>query len=163
SARVRELRPIIEYFTVPFWSGAENGPSFGMHYRPLMIYSLALDYRLHGESPAGFHLTNLILHALNVVLVFLLARRRGGSGPVAAFVALCFGVSPRLAEAAAWISGRTDLLAALFALLALVLWQTENTLRRWLSAACLLLGLFSKEVAIAALAALAVFGWLETR
>lgn len=161
SERVRELAPLWDYFRLPFWSGAENGPTVSIHYRPLTILSLALDFRLHGENPGGFHLTNLILHAVNVALVFVLARRRGANGVAAAIAAAVFGLLPRLAEAAAWISGRTDLLAALFSLSALLVWRADSTARRWLAALSVLIGLFAKEVAFAGLVALAVLAVCE--
>lgn len=97
--------------------------------RPLTNLSLALDRALWGTEPFGFHLGNVLLHAVNVVLVFLLALRLSadaggmrqlrtggdGSGVVALVTALLFAVHPVMSEAVGYISSRADLLCtALF-------------------------------------------------
>jgi len=90
-------------------------------YRPIIFLSYFLDKQLWGADPFGFHLTNLVSHALVTGLVFvwgfmLLRERR-----VAFAAALLFAVMPVHSESVAWISGRTDVLSALFFLAALVL------------------------------------------
>lgn len=148
---VTEPSSLGAFFRAPFWSDAEQG--IEAYYRPLVTISYALDHRLHGPNPAGFHLTNLLLHLVNVLLVLALARRTGAGLLGAGIAAGLWALLPRLAESVAWISGRTDLLAALFSLAALL----AHPLRRagpWLSAALLFAGLCAKEVALAALPAL---------
>lgn len=146
-----------EYLRAPFWTGAGGGEQSG-YYRPLVTLSFALDHRLHGDNAAGFHLTNVLLHALNALLVHALVRKHGVRPMVAAWLALVWALLPRLAEAGAWISGRTDLLAATGALAALLAfgptWQ-----RSALSALFLGFGLLSKESALAVLPALAFTAW----
>ncbi len=123
--------------------------------RPVFIFSLILDRLLWGFNPSGFHLTNVIFHAANSLLVYRLAL--GFLSPWAAgSAALLFAVHPVHAEAVDAISFRTDLLATFFALLAMWSFWTiskATTRRRQglllsLSALAYALGLLSKEMAI---------------
>jgi len=86
-------------------------------YRPLTSLSYWLDFKLWGLNPAAFHLTNILLQAINSVLLLLLLLRVGMSGPPALAGAVLFSVFPAHFENVAWISGRTDLLSFLFAAL----------------------------------------------
>ncbi len=98
-----------DHLARPFWAG---GSTFG-YYRPMTSWSLALDRAIQGPGPAGFHLTNLLLHLLTTLLVFRLLLRFA-SAELAAFCAGLFGLHPVQTEAVAWIVGRGDLLAVLF-------------------------------------------------
>ena len=74
--------------------------------RPLTRLSYFLDAHLYGVHAAGFLSTNLLLHAITVMLVFALARRRiGNTGALVA--ALVFAVQPANAEVVAYVSGRS--------------------------------------------------------
>ncbi|WP_338864665.1 tetratricopeptide repeat protein [Myxococcus stipitatus] len=146
---VRELAPLPDYFTRMFWSDSLS-VSRG-YYRPLVTLGYAVEYALWGGAAEGFHLTNLLFHLVVVAWVFLLCRRAGASPWGAAVGAAAFGVFPRLTESVAWISGRTDVLAALFMLASLLVYRPSQSSRRWLSGALLLLGLLCKEVAVAGL------------
>lgn len=163
SSRVTELRPIGEYFGTAFWLREEVEPGGRTYYRPLSIFSLAVDHAIHGNNPAGFHLTNLLVHALNATLLFGLLRGAALGSVLAGALSLFWGWFPRLTEAAAWISGRTDALAASFVLGALLLVRADRSLHRWLAALCLLLGLLCKEVAFAGVLAVATWEWLSVR
>jgi tetratricopeptide (TPR) repeat protein len=85
---------------------------------PLTWLSLMLDAGLYGRSAAGPHLTNLILHAVNTILVFWLFRRISNSHWPSVFAAALFAVHPQRVESVVWISERKGLLSALFVLLA---------------------------------------------
>ena len=149
---VQTLHPLREYFTQGFWQ-ADDLAQGRIYYRPLTILSLALDHALHGNSPGGFHLTNLVVHLLSTALLFRLLRVRGSAGYVAALGTALWALHPRLTEAVAWVSGRTDVLAGFFVLCAL-LSQTRNS--RWSPSACallLLMALMCKEVALAGVVA----------
>lgn len=153
--RVREPQPTLDYFRHTFWSEQSSGDARA-YYRPLITLSYAFDYRLWKGRPAGFHLTNLLLHLACCALVFGLCRR-GGAPPAAAAVAAgLFGTFPRLTESVTWISGRTDLTAATAVLAALALHRSEPAAfaRRAGAAALLFLGLLGKEVAAAGAAAI---------
>jgi Tfp pilus assembly protein PilF len=88
-------------------------PTPGQSYQPLRTLSHALDYRLFGDSPAGHHAVNVLLHAvaaagLYLLLLQLLPRLRSSqsSGRVAAVAALLFAIHPINVEAVAWVASR---------------------------------------------------------
>ncbi|MFY9611774.1 MAG: hypothetical protein WAU45_24565 [Blastocatellia bacterium] len=83
-------------------------------YRPLRDVSYAVDFALWGERAFGFHLTNIIVHAANTVLVFLLLRRFTGEMLTGILGALVFAVHPIQTDSVAYISGRRDVLFAFF-------------------------------------------------
>lgn len=148
-------KPIGSYFTTPFWVSNEQTAETRNFYRPLTTLSYVFDYALHGNNPAGFHLTNILIHLANTSLLFLLLRRRGASGMLAGLLVGCWALLPRSTEVVAWVSGRTDALATLAVLGALALWS-KAAWSRWAASLVLLLGLFSKELAIAGVFALIV-------
>lgn len=82
-------------------------------YVPLTFLSYAIDYRLFGPGPFGFHLTSLLLHVAAALLLFRLALRwTGGSPWLAAACAAVFAVHPAQVECVTWMAGRKDPLAA---------------------------------------------------
>jgi protein O-mannosyl-transferase len=95
------------------------GHSFNANWLPVTLLSFMLDYRLYGLQPWGFHLTNVLLHALNGVLVFLVLRRMTGSTWRSLTVAVLFSVHPLRVESVAWISERKDVLSLFFWMLTL--------------------------------------------
>lgn len=149
-----------DFLNTPFWSGEGVQGASTSYYRPLVTLSFALDNAVHGGNSGGFHLTNVVLHATNALLLYTLVRKHGTRAAGSALVAIGWALLPRLAEAAAWISGRTDLLVALFTLGALLAWGPSLG-RRIASGVLLGLGLFAKEAAVGGVVALAAFEWVE--
>jgi hypothetical protein len=109
------------------------------YWAPLTWLSLALDYALWGLNPVGYHLTNIVLHALNSGLFFVLAwelmqvhaareRAKGSSGTgferlafwIAVLAALLFGLHPLRVESVAWAAERKDVLSLLFGIPAVI-------------------------------------------
>src|SRR5258706_733785 len=102
--------------------------------RPVANLSFALDRALWGPAPFGFHLTNLLLHAVNVILLFQLARRlmedHQRVSPISSLsdrrwifpfaTAALFAVHPMMSEAVGYVSGRSEVLAGTLFLLALL-------------------------------------------
>lgn len=103
------------------------------HYIPVTRLSWALNRAVGGLNPWGYHLANLLVHAVNAVMVYLVARRllaaagaagdqaerrRGDIVAGAVVTALVFGMHPLRTEPVSWITGRADLLCTLFVLLA---------------------------------------------
>ena len=88
-------------------------------WHPLTMWSLMLDHQLYGLKPWGFHLTNVLLHAVNTVLVFSVLRRMTGATWRSLLVAALFGLHPLRVESVAWISERKDVLCVLFWMLTL--------------------------------------------
>jgi len=102
------------------------------NWHPLTWLSLKIDHSLWGMNPAGYHLTNAALHAVNALLVVALMWRlsadEGGARSAAVrlgfafIVGLVFAVHPLHVESVAWVSERKDLLCALFYLSSLIAW-----------------------------------------
>jgi tetratricopeptide (TPR) repeat protein len=91
----------------------------GSYYRPVVFASFALEARAVGVAPPIFHATNLALHALVASLLFCAAAALGAGSRAALVGALLFALHPVQSEAVLYVSGRTDLLCAAFALAAL--------------------------------------------
>jgi tetratricopeptide (TPR) repeat protein len=123
------------------------------NYHPLTILTLAVDYRLWDLDPFGYHATNLALHVLNTLLVFVLVLRLGGGRlPAAVITALFFGIHPMHVESVAWISARKDVLYALLFLSALIAYTrfVQQDMRRyyWIAAGLFVLSVLSKPMAV---------------
>jgi tetratricopeptide (TPR) repeat protein len=104
------------------WAGVEWAfTTFeASNWHPTTWLSLMLDAELFGPEPAGFHRTNVALHALAVVLAFAALRAATGRTGLAAFVAGVFAVHPAHVETVAWIPERKHLLAGACGLAALL-------------------------------------------
>lgn len=89
-------------------------------YIPLTILSYAFEYHFFGTRPFIYHLDNLLLHLIVVMLVFAFARRLGIAPGGAAIAALLFGIHPMRVESVAWVTARKDILYSLFYLVALI-------------------------------------------
>src|ERR1700688_3821611 len=89
------------------------------NWHPLTLVSHMLDVQLFGLNPEGHHLTSLLLHLANVLLLFAVLRRMTGRPLRSAAVAALFAVHPLRVESVAWGAGRKDLLSGLFWMLAL--------------------------------------------
>ena len=87
-------------------------------YIPVTIFSYWIEYNIWGLNPGGYHVVNVLLHAFNGALVYLLAEQLLRKRWVALFGAILFIVHPTHVESVAWIAERKNLLAMFFALLA---------------------------------------------
>ncbi|HEX2344813.1 MAG TPA: tetratricopeptide repeat protein [Vicinamibacterales bacterium] len=90
------------------------------YYRPLVIVSFMLDGQVRGADPRVYHVTNVLLHVLTVMLLFVLLRRLKVPDTPALVLALLFAIHPANVQAVAWIPGRNDTLMAALALVSLV-------------------------------------------
>jgi protein O-mannosyl-transferase len=89
------------------------------NWHPLTWLSHMLDCQVFGLNPVGHHLTNLLFHAANTVLLFLWLRSLTGAFWRCAFVAALFALHPLHVESVAWVAERKDVLCAFFGLLSL--------------------------------------------
>lgn len=117
-----QLNDTITSFTLPHLKEALSSYYVG-NYAPLNIISFMVDHALWGLNPAGYHLENVLLHALNGLLLFYLLRRLAISEWQAAAATWIFLFHPVQVESVAWISQRKNLLAMLFFLMALIAYQ----------------------------------------
>ncbi|MGA2063166.1 MAG: tetratricopeptide repeat protein, partial [Thermoguttaceae bacterium] len=96
-------------------------------YWPVTNSSLWIEWRLWGMNSAGYHVANLILHAAEALLIWIILRRL--SIPGAFWAALIFAVHPVNVESVAWISQRKNMMAMLFFLLS-ILWYLKADMTR---------------------------------
>jgi tetratricopeptide (TPR) repeat protein len=89
------------------------------NWHPVTWLSHMLDCQLYGLRPAGHHLTNVLLHIANTLLLFLVLSRMTGALWQSAFVAALFAWHPLHVESVAWVAERKDLLGAFFWMLTL--------------------------------------------
>jgi Flp pilus assembly protein TadD len=89
------------------------------NWHPLTWLSLELDGQFYGLHPAGYHLTNVLLHVAAVLLLFAVLRSLTGAVWRSAVVAALFGLHPLRVESVAWIAERKDVLGAFFWMLTL--------------------------------------------
>jgi protein O-mannosyl-transferase len=141
------------------------------HYAPVTWITFGLDYLIWGLNPAGYHLTNVLLHAANAVLVYFLAcrllaaaafqRTEPSDGSIrwaGALAALLFAVHPLRVESVAWATERRDVLSAFFYLAAILAYvrvvgpERSQEARRWIWYGVALglhgLALLSKSMAV---------------
>src|SRR5271165_6904679 len=122
------------------------------NWHPLTWLSHALDCQIYGPNPAGHHFTNIFLHTLNAVLLFLLLLRVTASKGRSLLVAALFAIHPLNVESVAWIAERKNVLSTLFFLLTLGAygWYARKPdIKRYLAVASLfVLGLAAKPMVI---------------
>ncbi len=122
------------------------------NWHPLTWLSHALDGQLYGLNPPGHHVTNVLLHVLNVVLLFLLLVYATGSTGRSLLVAALFACHPFNVESVAWIAERKNVLSTFFFLLTLAAygWYAlkPSVMRYGAVAALFVLGLASKPMVI---------------
>ena len=147
--------------------------------RPLVNLSYAFDTRVWGMSPFGYHVTNLLLHAINVVLLFWIAylasedRKRqpsqagrvGVSSSGTAFLtAALFAVHPMLTQAVGYVTGRSEVLYSTFFFLAFLAgrrWLLEGGRRWWIATVVLwAAAMLAKETAAMLSFVLLGYDWL---
>jgi len=91
-------------------------------WHPLTWLSLLVDRACFGLRPGGYHLTSLLLHVANTLLLFLALRRMTGATWRSAVVAALFALHPLHVESVAWVSERKDVLSTFFWMLALLMY-----------------------------------------
>ncbi|OYT72867.1 MAG: hypothetical protein CFK52_03435 [Chloracidobacterium sp. CP2_5A] len=149
---IRSLANAPGLFLSGYWDHRQAGLS---NYRPLLAVTLAADYALWGLRPAGYHLTNIMLHASNVGWLFYLLRAYRVAPATSALAALIFAVHPVHTEAVANVIGRAELLGMFFGGLMWGSWiqarRSPGAAGRWraLATAAYLAAILSKENMVA--------------
>lgn len=90
------------------------------NWAPLTIWSYIADASIYGNWFGGYHLTNIILHSVNGILLFFIAFKLSNKHSLSLILAILFIVHPQHVESVAWLSQRKDLLSTLFMFLSLL-------------------------------------------
>ncbi|QEF96579.1 photosystem I assembly protein Ycf3 [Stieleria maiorica] len=118
------------------------------NWHPLLWWSFQLDSQLYGNGPFGFHLTNVILHSLSVVVLFIALKTLGLRDVMAAAVVVLFCVHPLNVESVAWVAERKGTLSTLFWMLGMLAYghyaRRSSPLRMVAVFLCMTAGLMSK-------------------
>jgi Flp pilus assembly protein TadD len=122
------------------------------NWHPLTWLSHMIDCQLYGLNPSGHHLTNVLFHLVNTLLLFLLLNRITGASWRSGFVAALFAVHPLHVESVAWVAERKDVLSTLFWLLtmwAYIFYVEKPRLHRYLlTLLTFALGLMAKPMLV---------------
>ena len=133
-----------------------NLPLLLSSYRPIRDISYAVDFAIWGEQPFGYHLSSIVIHAVNALLVFSLVLRLTKDLVCATLTAFIFAVHPLQTDSVTYIAGRRDLLFTTFYILAFhsyltyyrTRWSTKAAVSFILFLFCWMLSLLSKEMAV---------------
>ena len=166
---IKNFRHFFDIFKTYLASSSGNVNNF---YRPIQELSYMIDYSLWGYHPFGFHLTNIILHGLCAIAVYLLSLRVLKNSLAAFIAGALFGIHPINTEAVTYVAGRADSLFLLFLLLSFILFlksleylKKENRLPLGLytfSIFFYILSILSKEIGLVFPALLLLYLWTFT-
>lgn len=140
----------------------------GANWHPLTTLSHMADCQLYGLNPSGHHLTNVLLHSMVAMLLFIFLRQMSGAFWPAAFVSTVFAIHPLRVESVAWVAERKDVLSGLFFVLTLqaYVWYARGprSLRRYAGVIVLFaLGLMSKPMLVSLPLVMLVLDWWPLR
>jgi protein O-mannosyl-transferase len=166
---------VLQNYRIHQFNGANVADLFRLHprfgrmpnaqYTPLVELSFMLEKHVFGLNPGLFHLTNVLLHGLNTLLVLAFLRRLTGDGLLACLAAAFFAVHPLHVESVAWVTERKDMLSGLFYLSALVFYlRHRSDTGRWDYVLALLAGVgsfLSKPLAVTLPAACLLCDYLQ--
>lgn len=135
-----------------FCFGSQNIKGRVFYYRPLTMLSYSLDYLFWNLKPAGYRLTNIILHSLNSFILFLLISFIFKDKNLALLASTLFCIHPIQVSLVGYITGRGDLLEKFFVLSSLLFWIRSIVLRKKIyyigSLFLFVCALFSREGAL---------------
>ena len=126
--------------------------SYALNWHPLTWLSHMLDCEIYGLKPLGHHITNLLMHIANSLLLFWIFQKMTGAIWKSAFVAAAFALHPIHVESVAWVSERKDVLSTLFwmlTILAYIYYVRRPKFGRYiLVLAAFAMGLMSKPMVV---------------
>jgi protein O-mannosyl-transferase len=157
---IRSLGNIPAFFTDPTTFSVD--PKQAM-YRPVLLFSYALNYAWGGDDPTGYHVVNGLLHGVNAVLVSLLFSFLLGDLRLGFWIGLFFAATPLNAEAVNYISSRSELLMASFYLGTCVCYVRYGKTGNWpwfaVAVGLGVLALLTKAVAVTLVGTLLLCDW----
>jgi hypothetical protein len=120
TSRIRTVTDVVQIFTEPLMHGS-GFTDVALFYRPLSSLSYAVEYPLWGVSPGGYHLTNVVLHAVAAVLVAITIKEMTTQPVVGYLSGVLFTVHPLAVNVVPAVSRRQDILVSIFVLSTLFL------------------------------------------
>lgn len=133
-------------FTADLFYDAENAD----YWQPVTFISRMLDFQIYGSKPSGHHITNLIFHLLNTILLFLLFKQMTGAFWQSVCLAAFFALHPLRVEAVAWVTARKDVLSTFFGFLTIwaYVWYVKHPAfwKKFVVILAFTLGLMSKPM-----------------
>ncbi|MBN2544047.1 tetratricopeptide repeat protein [bacterium] len=151
---IQSLENIDDFFTIRYWQEVEDGRSA---LRPMRNIVLAIDFAISGYNPVSYHVTNLILHLINVLLGFYLIKKLSGKSEIAFIGALLYAIHPVHIEGVTWIKNVAGILSMMFSLIVILEFinlqredidKTTYNIFRVLNPIMFLVALFSKNDAL---------------
>ena len=131
-----------------------SGGFFGGYYRPLVRAAFFIDYSIYHLNPAGYHITNLLLHFIVTIMVFYFTKLVTDSEKAGGFAAFVFAIHPLHTESVTWISGRGDIILSVFYLLSVLSFIKHISAKKkgffylTISVASFIAALLTKETAV---------------
>lgn len=126
--------------------------SHALNWHPLTTISHMADCQFYGLHAGGHHFTNVVLHSLGAILLFLVLREMTGALWRSLFVAALFAIHPQRVESVAWVAERKDVLSGVFFMLTLgayTRYARKSSLTRYLTMLILFIcGLMSKVMLV---------------
>lgn len=164
---ITDLGNVPKFFTTNYWGENPKNPDKSL-YRPLTILSYALNHAAHKLDPTGYHIVNVLLHAVASVLLYVFVAGAFEGARTAFIAAILFAVHPIHTEVVAGIVGRAEIMALIGTLACCIGYERatrpamETPAPRawawlWLSVLGYGFGLFSKEIGIIAPAFIILF------
>jgi tetratricopeptide (TPR) repeat protein len=145
---LKDLKNINQTFTHDFYMDT----TAAVYYRPIPVVSFMIDAQIGGQEPWIYHLTNLILHIITVIVLFFFLQKLRIKREIAFLLSLLFAIHPLFTNAVAWAPGRVELLFCLFSLLSFITFieYYNNPKKSWflLHSFVFFLALYSKETAV---------------
>lgn len=144
---IKNIKLLPKIFTANIYNFASDKETD--YFRPVQVLSYALDYAFFGLKPFGYHLTSIILHAINCFLIYLLILILFNKSGLAFSGAVLYCVWPGHSSVVSYISGRADILVSIFMLLSMISFFDYTKHRRiksyFLTIIFFVLALFSRE------------------
>lgn len=126
--------------------------TYAGNWHPVTWLSHILDFQFYGLNPIGHHLTNLLLHIANSLLLFIILNRMTGAIWPGAFAAALFALHPLNVESVAWVAERKNVLSTFFWMLTILFYvyysESPNLKRYFMVFLAFVLGLMSKPVLV---------------
>lgn len=152
---IQSFKPFSKFFLSPdiFTGSNYSDQGGGKNWRPVASFAFAAQYALFGKNPFGYHLTSILFHILNLILVYFLVIKLTKRVGVAALTAAFWALHPVATEAVSWIANQSSLIFFGFFILAIlaVLKYDDNRNKKfflWVSYFFFILSLLTKETAL---------------